>query len=66
MCLCACVYILGRARLRLAYLAEQVALQLEPMDEPRVPISPPPFMLAPESMIDENLDLWEDGIDFSV
>lgn len=23
-------------------------------------------MLAPESMIDENLDLWEDGIDFSV
>jgi len=57
--------IFGRAGLGSVYLFERVALQLEPMDEPRVPVSPPPFMLALESITGEDLYHWEDKIYFS-
>lgn len=58
--------ILGGIWLRFLYLAKKVALQLEPIDEPRVLVSPPLFMLAPKSMTAEELELWADGIDFYI
>ena len=34
-------------------------------ETPQVPMDPPPFMLAPLSMIDDEYELWRNGIPYA-